>query len=58
VLQTIAQTNKTDNSVALLFKTHPHPDERLAKLGDSAGSKFDVIKSGKTLENRFYVLKP
>lgn len=58
VLQTIAQTNKTDNSVALLFKTHPHPDERLAKLGDSAGNKFDVIKSGKTLESRFYVLKP
>ena len=58
VLQTIAQTNKTDNSVALLFKTHPHPDERLAKLGDSASNKFDVIKTGKTLENRFYILKP
>lgn len=58
VLQTIAQTNKTDNSVALLFKTHPHPDERLAKLGDSSGNKFDVIKSGKTLENRFYILEP
>ncbi len=57
VLQTIAQTNKTDNSVALLFKTHPHPDERLAKLGDSAGNQLDKIKMGKTLENRFYVLK-
>ena len=56
VLQTIGQTNKSDNSVALLFKTHPHPDERLTKLGDSAGSKFDNIKSGKTLENRFYKL--
>lgn len=57
VLQTIGQTNKSDNSVALLFKTHPHPDERLAKLGDSAGSQLDKIKAGKTLENRFYVLK-
>lgn len=56
VLQKIGQTNKTDNSVALLFKTHPHPDERLAKLGDSAGDKLDNLKMGKTLENRFYKL--
>lgn len=56
VLQTIGQTNQSDNSVALLFKTHPHPDERLAKLGDSAGSKLDNLKAGKTLENRFYKL--
>ena len=56
VLQTIGQTNKTDSSVALLFKTHPAPDERLAKLGDSVGSKFDHIKVGKTLETRFYKL--
>ena len=56
VLQTIGQTNKSDNSVALLFKTHPHPDERLTKLGDSAGSSFDNIKTGKTLENRLYKL--
>ena len=57
ILQSIGQTNKADNSVALLFKTHPHPDERLTKLGNSAGSKFDGIKNGKTLVNRFYVLK-
>ncbi|MGQ0443129.1 MAG: M48 family metalloprotease [Methylophilaceae bacterium] len=57
VLQTVGQTNKTDNSVALLYKTHPHPDERLAKLGESAGSKLDNVKAGKTLENRFYKLK-
>ena len=56
VLQTIGQTNKADSSVALLFKTHPAPDERLAKLGDSTGAKFDNIKPGKTLENRFYKL--
>ena len=58
VLQTIGQTNKTDNSVALLFKTHPHPDERLARLGDSVGSQLDKLKAGKTLENRFYKLTP
>ncbi|PPD55049.1 MAG: peptidase [Methylotenera sp.] len=58
VLQTIGQTNKSDNSVALLFKTHPHPDDRLTRLGDSAGSQLDKLKAGKTLENRFYKLAP
>jgi beta-barrel assembly-enhancing protease len=54
VLQTIGQTNKADSSVALLFKTHPAPDERLAKLGDSVGARLDKVAAGKTLENRFY----
>lgn len=57
VLQTIGQTNQSDGSVALLFKTHPHPDERLAKLGDAVGSQLDNVKAGKTLENRLYKLK-
>lgn len=57
VLQTLGQTNKNDDSVALLFKTHPHPDERLATLSDAVGNKLDNIKGGKTLENRFYRLK-
>jgi beta-barrel assembly-enhancing protease len=57
VLQTMSQTNKNDSSVALLFKTHPAPDERLAKLSDAAGSSLDNVKAGKTLENRMYKLK-
>lgn len=57
VLQIIGQTNKNDSSVALLFKTHPLPDERLASLGDAIGSKLDNLTNGKTLENRFYKLK-
>ena len=57
VLQTIGQTNKNDGSVALLFKTHPHPDERLVALSDAIGNKLDNIKGGKTLENRLYQLK-
>jgi len=57
VLQLLGQASKNDNSVALLFKTHPHPDERLASLGDSIGNKLDNIQNGKTLESRFYQLK-
>ena len=56
VLQTISQTNKSDSSVALLFKTHPAPDERLAKLSEVAADQLDNIKAGKTLENRLYKL--
>jgi beta-barrel assembly-enhancing protease len=57
VLQTIGHSSKSDSSVALLFKTHPAPDERLAKLSDSVGSSLDKVKAGKTLENRLYQIK-
>jgi predicted Zn-dependent protease len=57
VLQTISQVSKNDGSVALLFKTHPAPDDRLTRLADSVGSRLDNIKGGKTLDNRFYKLK-
>ncbi len=57
VLQTIGQTGKNESSVALLFKTHPHPDDRLVKLDDAIGNRLDNIKDGKTLSERFYRLK-
>lgn len=57
VLQTLGQTSKDDSSVALLFKTHPLPDDRLSTLADAVGNKLDNIKNGKTLENRFYHIK-
>ena len=57
VLQTIGQTGKNESSVALLFKTHPHPDDRLLKLDDAIGNRLDNIKNGKTLSERLYHLK-
>ncbi|OAJ71225.1 peptidase [Methylobacillus sp. MM3] len=56
VLQAIGHAGKDDGRVALLFKTHPHPDDRLTALGDAIGSRLDKVE-GKTLENRFYKLK-
>lgn len=56
VLQAIGHAGKDDGRVALLFKTHPHPDDRLATLGDAIGNRLDKV-DGKTLENRFYKLK-
>jgi beta-barrel assembly-enhancing protease len=57
VLQAIGQTNKEDSAVALLFKTHPHPDERLVKLDLAIGRRLDALPEGKTLSKRFYKLK-
>jgi predicted Zn-dependent protease len=57
VLQGIGHIANDDNSVAMLFKTHPHPEERLDKLSVVMGNNFDSIK-GLTLDKRFYRLKP
>jgi hypothetical protein len=40
------------SSVALLFRTHPHPDERPARLGQAMGASFDKLKASKTLPER------
>lgn len=57
VLQEIGHVSKNDSSVALLFKTHPAPDDRLAKLGDAVGERLDKVSDGKLLAERFYRLK-
>lgn len=56
VLQEIGHAGLNDSSVALLFKTHPHPDTRLAELGDSMGETFDKFSDGKSVKDRFYKL--
>ena len=57
VLEQIGHFSKDDGSVALLFKTHPHPDERLEKLGLAMSDRLEDVK-GKTLVARFYRIKP
>jgi beta-barrel assembly-enhancing protease len=57
VLQDMETINNNDGSVALLFQTHPHPDDRLAQLSLVSGDQMDNISGGKTLENRLYKLK-
>lgn len=58
VLQTMAQVNNNESSMALLFQTHPHPDDRLAQLSERSGSALDQMQEGKRLEQRLYPLKP
>lgn len=39
-----------------LFKTHPHPDDRLSHLDASMSDRMDGLK-GETVKARFYRLK-
>ncbi len=56
VLQDIGHTASNDSSVALLFKTHPAPEDRLTRLGDAMGDRFDGVK-GQSLAGRLYRIK-
>lgn len=55
VLQDLAAMPR-DNRTSLLFKTHPQPDERLSRLGDAIGDRFDRL-TGKELDGRLYKLR-
>lgn len=57
VLQQIGQVSSADSSVALLFKTHPHPDDRLARLGDAMGARFDAVTGSRNLPERMQKLQ-
>lgn len=56
MLQDLDRVARDDRSVALLFKTHPLPDERLAHLDETAG-RLEGIK-GRENKNRFYRIRP
>ena len=57
ILQEIGHIAAADSSIALLFKTHPHPDERLARLGEAMGTRFDDVKAGRNLKERLVAAK-
>jgi predicted Zn-dependent protease len=56
VLQQIGHSAKDEGSVALLFKTHPHPDARLDKLSVAMGDRFDKVQ-GQSVTQRLYRVK-
>lgn len=57
VLEEIGHVSASDSRVAFLFKTHPHPDDRFAKLSEAVGNRFDDLPEGKRLGDRFYRLR-
>ena len=56
VLQELAALPARDSRTSLLFKTHPQPEERLSRLGDAIGDRFDRL-TGKDLDGRLYRLR-
>ena len=56
VLQEMGHYAKDDDSVKLLFKTHPLPEDRLKHLDLAMGDRMDKLK-GATLPGRLYRLK-
>jgi len=57
VLAEIGHVAKTDKSVSLLFKTHPHPEDRLGHLSESVGDRLDALPGGQTGAQRLYPLR-
>ncbi|MHB1214608.1 MAG: M48 family metalloprotease [Thiobacillus sp.] len=56
VLQDMAALPAKDGRTSLLYKTHPHPADRLAALGEAVDGRFDNV-SGKDLDTRFYRIR-
>lgn len=57
VLQDMATLNTKDNRLALLYKTHPTAADRLARLGEAVGDRFDSLPPGKEFPDRFYRIR-
>lgn len=46
VLHKLSARGAEDSSLSLLFKTHPHPNERLQQLGDVLAPRVGALPSG------------
>lgn len=56
VLQEMSALPAKDGRTSLLYKTHPHPADRLSHLGEAVGDRMDSV-GGKELPNRFYRIR-
>lgn len=57
VLQEIGHLSAQDSRTALLFKTHPHPEDRIAHLAVAVDASGEGLPEGKLVESRFYRIK-
>jgi predicted Zn-dependent protease len=53
VLQTLQAMNPEDSAVALMFRTHPAPAERLDSLGEKMQATLDAYAAQPALPDRF-----
>jgi predicted Zn-dependent protease len=57
VLQEIGHVSDKDSRLALLYKTHPRPADRLTHLSEAVGNRLDDLAPGKDVVGRFYHLR-
>jgi predicted Zn-dependent protease len=53
VLQTLQAMNAQDSALAMMFKTHPAPADRLAALAEKMQPTLDAYASQPRLDERF-----
>jgi len=53
VLQMLDESNAQDSSLALMFKTHPAPHDRLSLLDKEMGDRFDAYTAPTQTDKRF-----
>ncbi|HSM99189.1 MAG TPA: M48 family metalloprotease [Gallionella sp.] len=53
VLQMLDESNAQDSSLALMFKTHPAPHDRLTLLDKEMGDRFDAYAAPTQTDKRF-----
>ena len=53
VLQMLDAINAQDSSLALMFKTHPAPRDRLSLLDKEMGDRFDAYPAPAQTDKRF-----
>lgn len=53
VLQTLDAVNPESSQFALLFKTHPKPADRLARLDQALGARFEALGERPSVTQRF-----
>jgi predicted Zn-dependent protease len=53
VLQMLDAMNAKDSSLALMFKTHPAPHDRLSLLDKEMGDRFDAYAAPTQTDKRF-----
>lgn len=53
VLQMLDESNAQDSSLALMFKTHPAPHDRLSLLDKEMGDRFDTYAAPTQADKRF-----
>ena len=53
VLQMLDASNAQDSSLALMFKTHPAPRDRLSLLDKEMGDRFEAYTAPTQTDKRF-----